>query len=157
LRAGRTDAATGPLPIGTHDFPSRLLPPSRLVGRDAEAAALRAAFEDARLGRCRGMLVAGAPGVGKTALVNELRPVVTSGGGWFVSGKFDQYRRDLTVDGAHQALRALGRLLLAEPDDDLTEVRERILPTLGPNAGQVTAAVPEFATLLAVPPEPGIR
>ena len=133
----------------------RLLPPSRLVGRDAEVMALQAAFEAALAGRCRGVLVAGAPGVGKTALVDELRPVVTGGDGWFVAGKFDAYRRDLEFDAANQALRALGRLLLAEPEDELARVRGRILAAVGVNAGLLTAAVPEFAALLGTPPDPG--
>ena len=151
--AGRP--ATGALRVGEHDVPLRLLPPSRLVGRDDEVAALQAAFEDALAGRCRGVLVGGAPGVGKTALVDELRPVVTGSDGWFVAGKFDQYRRDLEFDGVYQAFRALGRLLLAEPEDELAELRERILDAVGANAGLLTAAVPEFAALLGVAPDPG--
>ena len=113
--AGRP-ARRAALRVGERDVPARLQPPSRLVGRDDEVAALEAAFEDALAGRCRGVLVSGAPGVGKTALVDELRPVVTGRDGWFVAGKFDQYRRDLEFDGVHQAFRALGRLLLAEPE-----------------------------------------
>nr|BFE59481.1 hypothetical protein GCM10020063_040070 [Dactylosporangium thailandense] len=147
--------AAAALRIGEHDVPLRLLPPSRLVGRDDEVAALRAAFEDARAGRCRGVLVSGAPGVGKTALADQLRPVVTDSDGWFVAGKFDQYRRDLEFDGVYQAFRALGRLLLAEPEGDLDKVRERILEALGANAGHASAVLPEFAALLAVPPEEG--
>ncbi|WP_432978910.1 AAA family ATPase [Dactylosporangium sp. CA-233914] len=143
------------LRVGERDVPLRLLPPSRPVGRDGEVAVLAEAFADAVEGRCRGVLVAGAPGVGKTALVDELRPVVTGSDGWFVTGKFDQYRRDLDFDGGYQAFRALGRLLLAEPEDELTKVRERILEAVGPNAGLLTAVVPEFAALLAVPPDPG--
>ena len=80
---------------------------------------------------------------------------MTGRDGWFVAGKFDQYRRDLEFDAAYQAFRALGRLLLAEPEDELAEVRERILDTVGPNAGLLTAIVPEFAALLAVPPDAG--
>ncbi|WP_432855640.1 AAA family ATPase [Amycolatopsis sp. CA-161197] len=140
--------------VGEHDVPPRLLPP-RLVGRDDEVAILRAAFENAQAGRCRAVLVGGTPGVGKTALVDELRPPVAGRGGWFVAGKFDQYRRDLEFNGVHQAFRALGRLLLAEPEAELAEVRARILAALGPNAGLLTAVVPEFAALLAVAPEPG--
>ena len=34
-------------------------------------------------------------------------------------------------------------------------MRERVLAAVGPNAGLLAAAVPEFAALLAVPPEPG--
>jgi len=149
--------AAAPVRIGEHDVPLRLLPPSRLAGRDGEVAALGDAFEDALAGRCRGVLVGGAAGVGKTALADQLRPVVTGRDGWFVAGKFDAYRRDLEFDAVNQAFRALGRLLLAEPEDELAQVRERILAEVGPNAGLVTATVPEFATLLADRPARAIR
>ena len=148
-------AAGGSLRIGERDFPLRLLPPSRLVGRDAEVATVREAFEEALAGRCRGVLISGAPGVGKTALAAEVRPVVASSGGWFVAGKFDEHRRDLEFDAAHQALRALGRVLLAEPERDLAPLRAQILAAVGSNAGLLTALVPEFAALLAVPPAAG--
>jgi predicted ATPase/signal transduction histidine kinase len=155
LRDAGARRGTAALRVGERDFPLRLLPPSRLVGRDSEVTALQAAFADAVAGRCRGVLVSGAPGVGKTALVNELRPAVTARDGWFVAGKFDAYRRDLEFDAVNQAFRALGRLLLAEPEDELAGVRVRILAAAGPNAGLLTAAVPEFAALLGVPPDPG--
>jgi predicted ATPase len=133
----------------------RLLPPSRLVGRDAEVAALEEAFDDALTGRCRAVLVSGAPGVGKTALIDELRPVVTRAGGWFVAGKFDQYRRDLESSGVYRAFRTLARLLLAEPEDELVEARERMRAALGANAGLMAAVIPEYGALLAVPPDTG--
>jgi signal transduction histidine kinase len=148
-------ARQGGVRVGERDVPLRLMPPSRLVGREDEVAALEAAFEDARVGLCRGVLVGGVPGVGKSALVDQLRPVVTGRDGWFVAGKFDQHRRDLEFDGVYRAFRALGRLLLAEPEDELAEIRERILEAVGANAGQLTAVLPEFAALLAVPPDPG--
>ncbi|MET7995446.1 AAA family ATPase [Amycolatopsis sp. NPDC005232] len=151
-RAGRT---AEPIRIGYHDFPRRPVAPARLVGREAELAQLQAAFEDALAGRCPGVLISGAAGVGKTALVHELRPAVASRGGWFVAGKFDQYRRDLEFDGVFQAFRALGRLLLAQPESELVQLRQRITAVVGPNAGLLTAVVPEFAALLAVPPDPG--
>jgi predicted ATPase/signal transduction histidine kinase len=141
--------------IGERDVPVRLPPPSRLAGRDNEVAVLEAAFAGALAGRCRGVLVAGAPGVGKTALIDQLRPVVTGGDGWFVAGKFDAYRRDLDFDASHQALRALGRLLLAEPEDELARLRMRIVAAVGPNAGLLAAVLPEFAALLGAPPEAG--
>ena len=155
LRDAGADLRTTAPQAGEHDVPVRLLPPSRLAGRDAEVAELCDSFAQALDGRCAGVLISGAPGVGKTALAGELRTVVASGGGWFVTGKFDQYRRDLEFDATHQAFRALGRLLLAEPDDELAKVRERILSAVGPNAGLLTAVIPEFAALLAVPPDPG--
>ena len=155
LLDAQTHPAVAVFRVGEHDFPVRLLPPSRLAGRDNEVAALEAAFADALAGQCRGVLIGGAPGVGKTALIDQLRPVVTGGDGWFVAGKFDQYRRDLEFDAGNQALRALGRLLLAEPEDELAQLRMRIVAAVGPNAGLLAAVLPEFAALLGVAPDPG--
>ena len=106
-------------------------------------------------GRCRAVLVQGAPGVGKTALIDQLRPFVTSRGGWFVAGKSDQYRRDVESSAVYQVFRALARLLLAEPEDELAEVRDRMRAALGPNASLMASVVPEYAALLAVLPDPG--
>jgi diguanylate cyclase (GGDEF)-like protein len=140
---------------GEHDFPARVLAPSRLAGRDDEIASLATAFADVAAGRCRGVLVGGPAGAGKTSLIDTLQPIVTANGGWFVSGKFDQHRRGQEFDGVYQAMRALGRLLLAEPDDELADIKGRLLRALGPYAGLLTAVVPEFATLLRVPPDFG--
>src|ERR1700754_1263789 len=52
LRDGRTGRASTALRIGDRDTPLRLLPPSRLVGRDGEGATLQTAIEDALAGRC---------------------------------------------------------------------------------------------------------
>jgi hypothetical protein len=155
VRRGQTGPASAAARVGERDFPVRLVPPSRLVGREAQVATLKEAFEDSLAGRCRGLLIGGAPGVGKTALVDELRTVVTDREGWFVAGKFDQYRRDIEFSAGYQAFRALGRLLLAEPEDELAELRERILRAVGANAGLLSAVVPEFAALLAVEPDAG--
>jgi diguanylate cyclase (GGDEF)-like protein len=140
-------------PLGESDFPMRLTPPSTLVGRDTEIGILRDTFAAVAAGGRRTVLVTGAPGVGKTALIDELRPLVTAAGGWFVSGKFDQYRRDADSNGLRQSLRGLGRMLLAEPDEHLTGDRARILDALGANAGLIAALLPEFALLLDVAPD----
>ena len=95
----------------------------------------------------------GHRGVGKTALVDELRPIVTAGGGWMVKGKLDQYRQDSTSGGVWQAIRALARLLLAESEEDLAAQRAHMLAALGHNAGLIAAMLPEVSLLLDVAPE----
>ena len=135
-------------PLGRWDFPLRLSAPSRLVGREGEIAALRAAFDDAVGGAGRTLLVAGVPGVGKSALVNELRPLVATRGGWYVAGKADQFRSDTATGVVIQAVRGIGRLLLADPDPEVELTRERLTVALGPNAALIAEALPEFALLL---------
>jgi predicted ATPase/signal transduction histidine kinase len=140
-----------PQRLGEQDFPMQLTAPSRLVGRSPETSALRHALDKAVRDSCRVVLVAGAPGVGKTSLINELRPMVTARRGFFAAGKYDQYRQDAPT-ATVQAIRALGRLLLAESEADLAPQRERILRALGANAGLICNG-PEFALLLGPQPE----
>ena len=138
--------------LGERDFPLRIAAPSRLVGRDSEITALRAAFAEAMGGGRRGVLVSGAPGVGKTVLIDELRSVVTAAGGWFVQGQFDQYRQDESTDGVGQAMQSLVRMLLAEPDEGLAKLRTELVEGVGPAAGVLAAMSAEMAVLLDVAP-----
>ncbi len=141
-----------PFVLGQDDFPLRLVPPSALVGREAELSTLSDSLIQAGQGRSRALLVAGAPGVGKSALINELQPLVSARRGWFVTGKFEQYQRDGS-SASVQALRALGRLLLAEPQQELDRLRERMRKTLGANLGLGPCLLPEFALLLGSMPK----
>ncbi|HSV45086.1 MAG TPA: AAA family ATPase, partial [Ramlibacter sp.] len=138
--------------LGERDFAERLTPPSRLVGRHNEIARLQGAFESALQGGPRGVLVSGAPGVGKTTLVNELRTIVAARRGWFLSGKFDSQRQDVASDGVYQTIRALGRMLLAEPEAQLQAMRERIALALGAGGCRLLGKVPEIALLLGQKP-----
>jgi diguanylate cyclase (GGDEF)-like protein len=147
---GEGDAAFA---LAEHDFPQRLLPPSRLVGRERELEALRTAFDDAVAGRGNALLISGAPGVGKTTLVNELRSIVAASGGWFVTGKFDQYRRDIESDAVRKALRSLIGMLLTEPEEELVPLRARLLRAMGANAALAAAMLPELAVLFDLAPD----
>jgi len=153
LAALGDDPAREPrFPLGEHDFPTRICAPSQLVGRAAELAALRTGFDLALAGQGRGLLVTGAPGVGKTALLDELRAIAAAAGGWYVEGRFDQYRQDAHTDAVSQVMRALARLLLAEPEAQVAAVRARIVASLGADTGLAAAMCPEYAVLLDTAP-----
>ncbi|EXG82986.1 diguanylate cyclase [Cryptosporangium arvum] len=131
-------------PLGQRDFPLRLAAPSTLIGRTAEVTALRHAFT---AGDTPLLLVSGECGAGKSRLIDELRPTVAAAGGWFVGGKFDQLRLDPAAGGAVAAIRAVGRLLLAQPEAELEPVRELLRERLG-RAVDFLAPLPEFCVLL---------
>ncbi|GGR51249.1 hypothetical protein GCM10010168_82570 [Actinoplanes ianthinogenes] len=143
----RTDPG-GPWPLGERDFPAFLAPPADLVGRGSEAGALSAALDRAMVAGTPPILVGGPPGIGKSALVRTLRPQIVSRGGWFVAGKYDQYRTGTNSGGILRMLRDLTRLLLAEPDRRLAQDRDRIAAALGPNAAVLADTIPEMRALL---------
>jgi hypothetical protein len=104
---------------------------------------MRRAFEAAARGEGSGILVSGAPSVGKTALIEELRPVITARHRWFVYGKVDQFRHDAVSGPIIQAIRGLGRMLLAESPVEVAAPRACILAALGERVVRHVLAVAE--------------
>ena len=156
-RNGDGPGSTVPEPamrLGTRDFPLRFRAPDSPVAREHELRVQAGAFGDALAGDTRALFVVGPAGVGKTTLVEELRPVAADAGGWFVTTTFAPDGDGQGLDAGVQALGAVGRLLLAEPEAQLREHRQRLLETLGVKAGLLAGMVPEFALLLDVPPQP---
>lgn len=143
---------------GHWDHPLRFQIPERLYGREDEVRRLLAAFQQAANGRAGLALVAGEPGAGKSRLVGEIRRPIVEREGTFVSGKFDQFKRDVPFASLAQALRSLAQQLLAETPDRLEPMRGRLRHTLGPNAAVLADLIPEIDQLLgplSAPPELG--
>jgi signal transduction histidine kinase len=136
--------------LGEGDFPARLSTPHS-VGRDAELGQLRASIDAAARGEFRAFFIAGPAGVGKTTLIDEAHAFVAQREGRFAMGKFPQFG-SVESSALLQALRALGRLLLAEPEEKLRAHRELIAGEMGANA-QLMAVIPEFSLLLGLAPE----
>ncbi len=147
LRNALRRGDTASFPLGASDFPLRLLPPSRLTARDAEIKALRAAFTASLEGGCNLLLISGAAGVGKTALINQFRPIVTARNGWFVAGNFERNRNNATADPLLQVTKRLVALLLAEPDAELARIRADLFAALGADMAPLVAAIPQIAAL----------
>ncbi|GAA2854031.1 serine/threonine protein kinase [Actinoplanes cyaneus] len=147
LRLGGLDV------LGSRDFPLRLAPPATLIGRDAPLAALHALLAGTVAGHSALALITGPAGVGKTSLADRLRPAVEAAGGWFVAGKFDQFRRDVGGDAVRQAFDLLGSQLLSEPEEVVAQLRTRLRDALGPNTALFATLSPPFRALLGVPGE----
>src|SRR5205823_1598424 len=142
---GRIDA----FPLGAHDTPDRLLIPETLYGRARAIAILRAAFERVVQGGAPELvLVSGAAGIGKSAVVNELHKALVPPRGLFAAGKFDQYKRDIPYATLAQAFQSLIRPMLGLPETDLASWRDAIQQALGPNGRLVVALVPELELII---------
>ena len=135
-------------PLGTDDVSGRLNIPQKLYGRDDELRRMLDAFARTVEGECIVLTVSGAPGIGKTSLVHEVQQPIVEQRGYFISGKYDQYKRDLPYAAILDAFRDLARQIAAESDAVVRAWRERVNAALGDNAAVLIDVVPELAPLL---------
>jgi predicted ATPase/signal transduction histidine kinase/CheY-like chemotaxis protein/tRNA A-37 threonylcarbamoyl transferase component Bud32 len=150
---------------GNADRARQLVIPQKLYGRRIEVAALLAAFHrisgiepppplfvkkglqelDAPplvkgTGEVEMILVSGYSGIGKSCLVNEVQKPIVGQRGYFISGKFDQLKRNIPYSSLIQAFQSLIRQLLTESDISILSWKYKLLAALG-TKGKVVAEV----------------
>jgi PAS domain S-box-containing protein len=78
--------------------------------------------------------------------------VLVSSRGLFVSGKFDQYKRDIPYATLAQALQGLIRPLLGKGEAELSSWRDALGEALGPNGRLMVDLIPELKLLIGEQP-----
>ncbi|MCC5643880.1 AAA family ATPase [Nostoc sp. CHAB 5824] len=138
---------------GRLDVLSQLLIPQKLYGREEQVNELLAAFERVTSGTSEMMLVSGYSGIGKSVLVNEVNKPITRRQGYFISGKFDQLKRNIPYASLIQAFAYLMRYLLTENNQKIETWRNKILTALGTNGKVITDVIPEVELIIGTQPE----
>jgi PAS domain S-box-containing protein len=145
--------------LGLQDVSEQFRIPQKLYGREAEIAALWVAFDRVAGSKAvrEMMLVSGYAGVGKTALVQELFKPITAKHGYFIWGKFDQFRRNIPYSAIVDALQKLVQQLLGEPNEQVEVWRSRLLTALGSNGQIIIDVIPEVEFIIGKqPPVPEV-
>jgi len=149
------DGGITPFPLRQWDVEERLRVPEALYGRDAEVAALGEALDRAAAGASEVLLVAGAPGIGKTSLVREVHRLLLDDRGRsanFISGKFEQYNRGEPYASVIQAVRQFVRQVLAGGERALRRWAARIEAAAGVNGRALTDVIAELELLIGSQP-----
>ena len=137
---------------GRNDVSDRLRMPDKLYGRAEEVGLLLRAFDRVSRGGAEVLLVSGYSGIGKSALVHEVHKPIVRQRGHFISGKFDQFKRNIPHSAIISAFQELTRQLLTERESDVAAWRRRIQDALGDNGQVIVNVIPEIE--LIVGPQP---
>lgn len=152
--------ATGvitPFEIGRHDITGLLQIPQKLYGRDKEINILQESFERVCSGIPELLLVEGYTGIGKTALVQEIHKPIIAKGGYFISGKFDQFSRGAPYSSIIDAFQELTEQVLTENESQIDRWRRELTNALGPNGQVIVDVIPEVEYIIGPQPEvPGL-
>ncbi|MGE5656716.1 MAG: AAA family ATPase [Actinomycetota bacterium] len=159
--------------LGSQDISDKFQIPQKLYGREREIEALLRAFDRvsgvppsesennqeqpiafASTSRSEMMLIAGYSGIGKSCLVQVLEKPITRRNGYFIWGKFDQFKRSIPYSAVVSAFSELVRQLLTESEVQLARWREKLQSAFGPNGQIIIDVIPEVE--LIVGPQPPV-
>lgn len=139
---------------GMRDKSGHFLISQKLYGRAREVTQLLNAFNRVSNGTSEMILVSGYSGIGKTSVVNEVHKPILRQRGYFIAGKFDQFKRNIPYAATIQAFSHLVRQVLTESAESLAIWKEKLLEALGNNARAIVDVIPELELIIG--PQPPI-
>ncbi|MEN2471771.1 AAA family ATPase [Burkholderia sp. GS2Y] len=153
LDAWSHDGRIEPFALGEHDAHSRPCFTTAIPGRAGELAVLADAFARVKTsGRFELMLVSGAPGAGKSTLVDQPRTTDAPPHAFFTSVALTESDHGKPYSALMQALRELVRQLLGRGAAEFAHWRNAIATALGANVRLLVDRVPELTHLIDVLP-----
>ena len=137
---------------GTLDKSGQFVISQKLYGRTQEVADLMTSFERVSLGKTELVLVSGYSGIGKTSVVSEIHKPIIRQRGYFIAGKFDQFKRDIPYAAITQAFESLMQQLLTKSSDELAIWKQKLLSRLGKNGEIIIDVVPSVELIIGSQP-----
>ncbi|MGK7941030.1 MAG: AAA family ATPase, partial [Crocosphaera sp.] len=142
-----------PFSLGKQDISYKFQIPQKLYGREREQQLLIKTFDTVSKGHNATVLVSGYAGIGKSVLIREIYPFVTQKKGYFVSGKFEQFQRNIPYAAIIQACQELVSQLLTESDNKIHQWRQKLLSALGVNGQVMIEVIPEIENIIGTQPK----
>ncbi|MCB1176947.1 MAG: AAA family ATPase, partial [Leptospiraceae bacterium] len=133
---------------GQNDFSKIFSIPQKILGREKEIEKLLQTFELASIGQKQFLIVKGFSGIGKSVLINEIHKPILIKKGYFLSGKFDQFKKDQPYSALKNAFNELIRQILTESKEKIENWRKIILAILGENAGVITEVITDLEFII---------
>jgi len=140
--------------------------PEKIYGREQEIETLLAAFERVAASssstrsqtsevfrdKSEILLVAGDSGIGKSVLVKKVYKLLTDKRGYFITGKFDTFQRNIPYSAIVTAFGELVQQLLTEGETQLAQWKEKLLAALGSNGQVIIDVIPKMERIIGQQP-----
>ena len=139
-------------PLGEKDISDQFQIVQKLYGREREVQELIEAFDRVSNGNKELIHVSGFSGIGKSVLVNEIHKPIVREKGYFISGKFDQFKRNKPYSSLIQAFQELIKYILTESEEKIDLWKKKINDVLYPNGQIMIDVIPELELIIGSQP-----
>ncbi|MCP4676325.1 MAG: serine/threonine-protein kinase PknK [Deltaproteobacteria bacterium] len=139
--------------LATDDASGKLVIPQQLYGRESQIDRLMDAFDRVGKGSMELVLVTGPSGVGKSTLVSEVHKPIAGQRGYFISGKYEQYNRNVPYSALVRAFDGFCSYILTESESRFEKTRKEILEAVGTNGRVLTDMFPRLEMIIGEQPD----
>ena len=149
-----------PFELGKFDQSNQFIIPHILFGREDEIESLVSIFEsqfkpsssNELSNQLKITFVSGSPGIGKSSLINEIRKPIIAKSGYFIEGKFEQFRWEKPYSAIILTFQDLIRQILCESTESIRLWKHRLNNTLGENGKIITDLFPDIELIVGKQP-----
>lgn len=127
--------------------------PQKLYGREAEIKTLFHSYERISEGDAEMLLISSRAGTGKTSLALELQRYADRKNGFFVSGKFEQYQRNIPYLALNQAMASLVNRFLLEKEETFSQWKTTIREAVANYGRALAQLIPRLELVIGEQPE----
>ncbi len=138
--------------IAANDVSGRFQIPEKLYGREKEREQILGAFDQVAAGGKRILFITGESGIGKTAIIHEVQKPIVEKHGFFISGKYDKFKRNIPYSAIIQAFQELVRQILTKDEEKQKQWKTKILDTIGSNGKLITEIIPQIELIIGEQP-----
>lgn len=144
---------SGTIPVftpGENDISLKFNIPQHVFGRETEINALISSFDAVAHNEIKKTttLVKGNAGIGKSSVILEIQNHILANHGFFISGKYDQYRRDVPYSAFIQAFQKMAEYILSESNDKVLAWKNIIQKAVGNNGKIITDLIPKIELII---------
>lgn len=136
--------------LACQDMDSRFRVSEKIYGRQRETGLLRQAVEGLTGGKSPLVTIAGYSGVGKSTIVSEFRKSLLADECRLVSGKFQQYKKDIPYFAIVEAFEELFDTLLLSEQEVLDSFRADFAKSIGDQGLILTSIFPKLELIVGV-------
>ncbi|ARD44188.1 trifunctional serine/threonine-protein kinase/ATP-binding protein/hybrid sensor histidine kinase/response regulator [Colwellia sp. PAMC 21821] len=149
----KNSAKIRPFTLGKKDFNNKLIFSAEIFGRKQEQDTLLDAFHYVEQHKSSQIcVISGYSGTGKSRLIKELyRPIIAKHG-YFIQGKYEQYKKNTPYFALIQAITELVEQLLGESEKSLSSWKNIFQTALQGNGQLLIELVPELALIIGAQP-----